>query len=91
MRGLAEKIGFVGRDGVDEMHEFTLEAVILEEVIAIIIERCKAQNGQAGAQPDREHGAFGRRHLDAAVLMDQLGQALEIARAEALGGIGQQR
>ena len=86
--GLAEEIGLVGGDGVDEIGPLVLEAVVAEQIGAIGVEAGKAQLTHAPAQATFDHQEFGGRQLDADLGADQRGNAAEIGGIEMIVDVG---
>jgi len=82
--GLAEEVGLVGGDDVDQVDGLGLQAVLPEQVAAVVVEAEKTRLAHPLAQPALEHGALAGRHLDAAVVVDELGETLEVPLCEAV-------
>ena len=84
MFGLAEEIGLVGGDGVDEIGQFGFEPALPEKMGAIGRKAGHTQNPHSAAQSPFHHQAFGGRELDADLTADQRRDALKIGFAEAV-------
>ena len=82
MGGFAEELGLVGGDRVDQVDGLVLEAVLLEQIVAIGVNVVDLHGAHAAAQAPLQHGALVGRHLDAAVVLDERREALEIPGAE---------
>ncbi len=76
--GLAEEIGLVRRHDVDQMDGFRFEPVLIEQKVAIAssVAWPVARRRRAGGP---RACSLGRRHLDAAVVVDVARQAIEIS------------
>src|SRR5690606_53865 len=84
MVGFAKEVSLIGRDAIDEMDRLSLEAVTLEEVIAIVVERCRTCVPQPFPKAPFEHGPLCWRHFNAAIVINELGQYFEIAGRETI-------
>ncbi|MNH99737.1 hypothetical protein D3C73_525160 [compost metagenome] len=78
----AEEVCLVGRDRIDQVDGLALDAALIEEIVAIVVESGDARDPEPAAKPAFEHGGLAQRHLDAAVAVDEFRQRLEIALAE---------
>ncbi len=83
MPRLAEEIGLVGGDGVDQMDQLGLMAVGRKHVIAVVGEGRDVQLAQAPADADLHHGLFLGVQVDAGFVIDQVAKPVEIRVGEA--------
>ncbi len=82
--GLAEEVGLVGGDDVDQMRQFGLHSVTAEQVSAVKIEVLQLQCTQTAAKPAFHHQPLARRQADAHLPADQVGNAVEVGRGKAV-------
>ena len=82
MVGLTEELRLVRRDGIDESKTLGIHAAFIEQVTAVFVEIGEAAGADALAQPAFDHRLLRHRHLDAAVVLDEPCQPLEITTAE---------
>ncbi len=86
MARLAEEVGLVGGDAVDQMDELVVETIVLEEQLGIGCQVTQAERTHAPAQAAFDHGALGERQLDADAALDDLGDGSEMLVAETIMG-----
>ena len=79
---LTEKIGLVGGNQIDHLNQFQLQPFTAEQEVAVLTERFHAQSPQPFLQPCFEHGLLCRRHLDAALFVNEVAQPGKIVPAE---------
>ncbi|EGE56009.1 hypothetical protein RHECNPAF_770052 [Rhizobium etli CNPAF512] len=82
MLGFAEEVGLVRRHHVDQVNGFLGKTVLIEQEVAIVVEGRMIGCPKTAPQPPLEHRQLGRRHLDAAIVVDEPGKPLEIALAD---------
>ncbi len=82
MGGLAEEVGLVGGDRVDQVQPLAGQVVALENELAIGVDAALAGGAHAAAQPALQHGDLALGHLDAGIAVDEAGEPAEIAPAQ---------
>ena len=84
MLGFAEEVRLVGRHRVDQGIGLGVEAALMEKVEAIVGKRLHPQRHNPPPQPGLQHRFLRERHLDSALVLDALRQALEVALAQVI-------
>ncbi len=92
MRLLAEEVGLVGADGIDQVdHLLDVVAIPLKEVVAILLVRRQVESGDSPLLPAFEHDLFVRAQGNARLLVDQAAEPVQIAARKAVGVSGHKR
>ncbi len=82
MLGLAEEIGLVCGDGIDQVDEFACKAVAVKKETAIFRNVAVAEAPDAPAQAPVDHQALCRRQSDPDMIPDEGCQPREILAAK---------
>ncbi len=74
MLGLAEEIGLIGADDIQQMDDLVLLSVRAKQILTVLGKGVELQAAQPPLDAKLEHGLFVRIQIDARLLVDQAAQ-----------------
>jgi hypothetical protein len=79
---LAEEIGLVGGHAVDQVDQFDLEILLVEQPVDILIDVGAVEDTDPLQKPAFEHQPLGGREFDPHLGFDQFGDGTKMTLAE---------